>query len=230
MKTAILASAFLLLFQSVASANTLSYTATVPTQATDFTQSVSLQQFDSTLGTLNSVVVELGGQFTITSLTFTNNSPTTQVFTTSSGIKFSLSGVGIAFNTGASLAVDVNGGSNISLNGGQTSIDYAQPIGTLANSGTKTGGVAPANFAAYQGNGTVAFDFFTQTTTTFFGGGGNISFNQSTVAGGTVKITYNYTAVPEPVVPVFSGLLVVGFALVGRRYGQVRLENPSYRS
>jgi hypothetical protein len=221
-KTAILTSAFFLLLQSVASANTLSYTATIPTQTTDYTQSVSLQQFNSSLGTLNSVTVQLDGDFTITSLTFTNNAATTQTFTASSGIKFGLSGVGIAFNTGATLGVDVNNGASIVLAAGATSVDYAQPLGTLANSGSKSGSVLPANFAAYQGNGTVAFNFGTQTTTTFFGGGGNIQFNQTTVAGGAVKITYNYTAVPEPL-PVFSGLVVVGFALVGRRYGQAEL-------
>jgi hypothetical protein len=229
-KTAILASAFLLLLQSAASANTLSYTATVPTQTTDYTQSVSLQQFDSTLGTLNSITVELGGDFSITNLTFTNNSSSEQTFTAESGVRFSASGGGLtfsSFNTGT-LLVSANDGNDIVVAGNSTSINYASP--PLTNSGSTTSNVALSNFALYQGTGNIAFNFRTQTSTTILGGGGNIAFLQSTVAGGYVKVTYNFTAVPEPSVPVFGGLLVVGFALVGRRYGQVRLESPLYRS
>ncbi len=236
MKTAILTSTFLLLLQSMASANTLSYTATVPLQATDISQSVSVQQFNSALGTLNSITVQLSGTYTISSLIFVNNSASVSTFKGSSGVTFIASGGGFIndvndpgynpFTIDASSSV--NNGNSIRLAAGATSRDYATSPFSLTSSNSITSDVDSANFGLYQGNSTVAFLFQTAGYSLFsITGGNNLQINQIAKASGTVTVTYNYTAVPEPVVPVFSGLVVIGFALVGRHYGQVRLENPS---
>jgi PEP-CTERM motif-containing protein len=186
------------------------FTTTTPITltATDWTNSLSFPQFDSGLGILNSVTIDLSGSLS-TVLTVTNNSPNGS----SSG----------AAMTMLQMTVQ-DSGSNLNA----PTIDMSSPLysyslgaGGSVTSGTLTmNGISSDTYtlaaviAEFTGPGTILLDASTFTQTGLFNTGGNTFASQLTDASLTGTVTYDYT-VPEPA--TMSLMSIGGLALLRKR-------------
>jgi len=187
------------------------FTTTTPIilTSTDWISSLSFPQFDSTLGTLNSVTIDLSGSLS-TVLTVTNNSPNGS----SSG----------AAMTMLQMTVQ-DSGSNLNA----PTIDMSSPLysyslgaGGSVTSGTLTmNGISSDTYtlaaviAEFTGPGTILLDASTFTQTGLFNTGGNTFASQLTSAALTGTVTYDYRVVPEPA--TMSLMSIGGLALLRKR-------------
>ncbi len=183
-------------------------------------ESLSFAQFDSSLGTLTGISIQLTGSANSV-LAFANNSTSAIPFTNgTSSTDFSLMGTGFSTDSSPVLTESVASGS---MNGSAAS---PAPVFTYF-SGTSSavtlfGTVSGANLAAYRGTGTatVTAGFGSATSSASFtspggslfagvGGGGQ--------ASGDVTVTYTYAPVPLPgaVWLLVSG--IVGLSGLARR-------------
>lgn len=195
-------------FTAGAQAATVSFsdsTAHVVTELETATSSLDFGQFDSSLGTLNSISIELSGE-SISSSALENTSAQNQRFSFVSDLEWEfevLAGSG-NFLTGFTTALADTGG-RISLASGATTI-----LGPNTDTGSFTVNIAAADFGQFIGGGNAAVGCNTFTGSTFSGGGGNIANVQSTTGSCAGAITYDYTAssvsVPEPASLALLGL------------------------
>ncbi len=189
---------------------------TVPATNTDFTDPITLQKFDSSLGQLTSADISLTG--TVAGSAGYENTSTTS---TARRITLDLSAV-IDLNeptTNAGLGEVVPLASQIVTNvpryDGRT--DYAGTSGATLTSLTNTQSITtpitdPNTLALFTGSrGSNINLLFSATGNSGATGSGNVSSLFSTTAGGTAQVTYNYspaaTAVPEP-----NNILGIGLA------------------
>lgn len=154
------------------------YTDTASDQQTDFTKTLSLPQFNPGLGTLLSVTLTYGEDVTNSGKLSHGNQPLEYKFTGSSNLMQSA----LSIDQTASITESGTSPANSS-----TSINDFQ---------TKTGGPITGPLSYFTGNGNIDFTL-TGTGTSQLTGGGNISNSITTMAGGFVTVTYNYTPVPE---------------------------------
>jgi PEP-CTERM motif-containing protein len=185
------------------------FTTTTPISLTltDWTDSLSFQQFDSSLGILNSVTIDLSGSMS-TVLTITNNSPEASSGTAKTELQMTVQ------DSGGNLIVpQINLFSSpysysLSAGGSVTS-------GTLSKNGTSSDTYTlAAVLAEFTGPGSIVLDASTFTQTWQTNTGGNTFVNQITDAELTGTVTYNYT-VPEPA--TMSLLSLGGLALLRKR-------------
>ena len=180
----------------------------------------ALSLFDSTLGTLTQVDVDIAGQAD-TIMTLTNNSPT-QTHTVT-GLSF----VDLTFS---STAQPVPGGTpnplNVTLTTGPQTIGplgtYVSPLlmGMSFGSHTYTGGDL-GNFQA-PGGGLLTMGCESLSGFAVIGGGGQVAASQTTNAGCGADVTYTYdpftpTPTPPPTqgVPAPMPLVLMGLGLAG---------------
>jgi|GEM_PF-1620124 len=176
--------------------------------------SISLQQFNSSLGTLNSVTVNLSSDFNYyTTLTNSGSStPITGTFTVYQ--QFQIVGPGQTLpmlNAGS--ADNYTYKTTLSnIANGATATNTANNTNLTSNNVTISG----AALANYIGTGNQSFDVY-NTQTTYEGiSGGNYSTNGVDKSfDTTVQVTYDYTPTPIPAAAYLFGSGLLG--LVGIR-------------
>lgn len=162
-----------------------------PTQ-TDFTTTLSLPQFNPTLGTLLSVSLTYGEDVTNTGTLTNGNRPLLFGFEGKSELTQSTLGID---QTSEIIEIGtLSANSSINVNGSQS----------------KTGGPVNELLPFFTGTGNVDFTL-TGTGLADLLGGGNISDKVNTNAGGFVSVTYDYNPVPEAGTLIsLGGLLAIG--------------------
>ncbi|MBD2676901.1 MULTISPECIES: choice-of-anchor E domain-containing protein [Nostoc] len=202
----------------VANAGSLSYTSSTNYDFTNIIDApLSVQKFDSSLGTLQGVTIEFTGDI-LGNAGFENRSPSASQATV---------------NLGSQLSLKLNNQSLLELNPKYTSsyqvakydgvTDYSGTSGkTLSNlTATQSGSQSFTNTTFLQsfiGTGSVDF-FFSAIANSLVTGSGNMRSYIDTYAKAGVKVTYNYEelkSVPEASTTLGIGL-VAGLCLLSQR-------------
>ncbi|MDZ8184308.1 MAG: choice-of-anchor E domain-containing protein [Nostoc sp. ChiSLP02] len=202
----------------VANAASLSYTSSTNYEFTDIIDApLSIQKFNSSLGTLKGVTIEFTGDI-LGNAGFENRSPSASQATVT---------------LGSQLSLELNNQSLLTLNPKYTSqyqvakydgiTDYAGTSGkTLSNlTATQFGTQSFTDtqfLQSFIGNGNVDF-LFSAIANSLVSGSGNIRSYIDTYAKAGVKVTYNYEelkSVPEASTTLGIGL-VAGLCLLSQR-------------
>jgi len=184
-------------------------------ETTEISQIGALSMFDSGLGTLDSVTLEIFGE-SISDTELLNTASGPQLFQFDSVLNFflDLSAVGVtppapAFTTDlASTGGFVDLAANDQLD-----------LGVKTDSGSWSVTLVGADLASFIGVGDFSVGCSTISGSTFTGGGGNINNRQDTTAKCDGNISYTYTATtvtpPPGLVPAPASLLLMGIGLLG---------------
>ena len=199
---------------SAASAATITFSQSLADQTTNYTDRAvgGISQFDSSLGTLNSATVTLGGSVS-GSISYES------LDAAASTVSLTLSGeVGLSTSALGSLVVVLpTQTTDESVASHDGAIDFAGDSGdsitdliaTLSDSVVLTGG----DLAEFIGTGFVDF-LLSGTGLSNASGPGNLATIFQTAAGGRVSVTYDYTETP-PAVPLPAGGVLLLSGLVG---------------
>lgn len=194
-----------------AHAETISYSSPIALQTTEINQTHTLTLFDTGLGTLNSVTVELSGE-AHSSGTLENTAAQAQKLSFISALNMYFTGGSLSSEL-LSLPLFNTGLIEIAGNGG------TYDLGNANIDDSKTVVIDAADFGAFTGSGPLSLTCDSLTSNTMAGGGGNILVTQNTQAGCGITVTYDYTAAvtnPDPnPVPEPGSLALIGLALAG---------------
>ncbi len=224
-RTVLLAPAVVLgLLAAVASPARATLMSTAPvsvfsaTQPTDFTTTLTLPTFDTSLGTLVQVDLTFSSSGTVSG-TVTNNSGSDQTFKITETTTLTLD------DTGSNLGLNIDLTTSKKYTAvptgrggyyGPGSPASNSPFTPSATSGllTYTSGAVFNEFNG--GPGSIVLSLSTLTNTSIAGGGGNISASISTQAQGTATVVYEYNpvvATPEPSTLVMGSALLIPIAV-----------------
>lgn len=188
-----------------ANAAVISFDAPLNLQVTEINQTLTLNKFDSSLGTLEAVTVEFFGQG-VSGVTIQNTAAQDQNFRFSSVLDLLFTGpltdtVSIElFNTNG--FITIGSGSTVDL--GQVDISESLSLN-----------IAASSFASFIGSDLLSFQCESFVTNSQSGGGGNVIVTQNTQAGCGAKVTYTYSEnTPNPV-PEPGSLALLGLGLAG---------------
>lgn len=197
-------------------AATLSYTGSIPLTTTNWANSVSVQKFDPSLGTLNSVTVALksgvSGDAKGESLDL---GPATITLKLQAEVEASTASLG----TIVAVLPVVDQVFNASAFDG--TIDFAGTSGVsfigLSAMDSKSSVLTGASMADFIGLGSIGIDV-AAVGTSVGTGAGNLITQFATQASADVTVTYDYAEAPAPVPLPASGLLLAGGLLMLRRF------------
>jgi hypothetical protein len=207
------ATALAAMASSVAMANSIDFSHTTPSTTSPFTNSFSLANFNTALGTLTSVTITLAYS-TTGEVDIFNDTSSNQTFTNAeSSVPLTLTGP-----DGLSQTVDAVAGP---ISG--TVVPGENKFPGLTGTGTLTINVPSADFGAFEIPPSATTDTYSvagnmgtfsgmSVTGVFFGG--------EAVAGGVTTVTYDYvipSATPEPTTMVMMGAALVGLGLLRKK-------------
>lgn len=200
---------------------TLSFTDTTGWKTTELGQDLTLQKFNSNLGTLTKVELIYDGGITTSFSVHNKNPDNSYNFSVKATSDFSLGSTdadvnGLINSLAPSTLVSATG--NLGPNG---STNLGPFTDTDSANATFTSGTDLSKFQT-PGGSSLVFQVATLSGLTVLGGGGNIDAAQETEGIGTVTINYTYeaAAVPEPTSVIMLGLagsLLGGTSLYRKR-------------
>ncbi|MEH1817887.1 MAG: PEP-CTERM sorting domain-containing protein [Nostoc sp.] len=203
---------------SAANAASLSYTSSIDYDLTDITDApLSVQQFDSSLGTLTGVTIGFTGDI-LGNAGFENTgkSSTNITVNLASQLRLELNNQPLfALNPKNSFSYEVGKFDNI--------IDFSGTSGkTLSGlTATQSGTQSFTNtqfLQSFIGNSNIDF-LFSATANSVVSGSGNIASYVQTLAKANIKVTYDYDnvkSIPEPSTTLGVGL-IAGLCLLSQR-------------
>lgn len=214
--TAVLAVSFCAMGSTNANAEQLIVNDTISVTVTDWSDSLTIPQFNPALGTLQSVKIVLNGHVEgSAAYESLDNDPAL--------VNLDLVAEIILTRPDASVLVSVLPLANVSENAGafDGAIDFDGDSGSTfdglsADEMDMTTLNSPADLLLFTGLGNVLLPISAngQSAAT---GPGNITQLFSTSAGADVQVTYTYAAVPEPASCVLACAALAGLAVIGRR-------------
>lgn len=203
----------------IAQAATISYDSSLPAQLTDFDSILSIPKFDSSLGTLDSVLLTLTGNVE-GALGLENRGPSVANITANLSSSISLRRP----DDNSDLLVTLPAAMfNYTLPGYDGAFDFDGTSGLTEDdlsasdedSATYTDA---ADLALFLGAGTLDLPVFAVGTSSATGPG-NVAQFFDTFAGASINVTYNYTenttSVPEPGMTL--GMLALGGGMMAKR-------------
>ncbi len=197
-----------LLAMSAAQAATVSYSNQHLASNTNWIDDLSLQQFNSALGTLTQVVFNYGGVITsIFNEESKDNAAATITVNTAGNLVFGL-------QISSTLNFLNSATRNVSPYDGKTDFGGTSGFGpttvVATNSGTST---FTTGLPSYVGVGTYGIHVVS-TATSNATGAGNLVSDISTQAGANITVVYTFTEAPRQV-PEPGSLALIGLALAG---------------
>ncbi|MEH2114960.1 PEP-CTERM sorting domain-containing protein [Nostoc sp.] len=201
-----------------ANAASLSYTSSTNYEFTDIIDApLSVQQFNSSLGTLQGVTIEFTGDL-LGNAGFENRSPTSSQSTVKLGSQFNLQ-----LNNQSLLALNPQYTSSYQVAKYDNITDYGGTSGkTLSNLTATQSGIQTFTdtqfLQSFIGNGNIDF-LFSAIADSLVTGSGNMRSYIDTYAKAGIKVTYNYDdvkSVPEPSATLGVGL-IAGLCLLSQR-------------
>jgi hypothetical protein len=215
MKKILVCSAIALAMSGAANAASISFSDSFGLADTNWSQALNLSRFDSSLGTLTSVIFSYGGQVD-SAIRFESldAAPATVSGNTSGNLIFD-DPIFDTLNIASSQSQAVGAFDGAIDFGGTSGFDFGTITGTASDSLTLISGFAP-----YTGLGTFAINV-DATGLSNVSGAGNLVSVINTQARADITVTYNYDEAPPPPPPVpepaVLGLIGLGLAGLGFR-------------
>ncbi len=168
----------------------LAKSATIPTTATDWSQSLTIPQFDPSLGTLTSIDIVNAGTFTSSiKVESLDGGPSTIIATVSGTLTLSGNGVaGLVANASSSKSYSASAFDGTIDFGGTSGHDFGSPSTIGSNTISLSD---PASLAAYTGVGNLTFTDAAHATSAA-SGSGNLLTQIGTTANAQIQIVYHY--------------------------------------